>query len=182
MLDRLYTRFDALADEFSVYKLETIGDGWYLPFFPLLWCASSHALQRAFNVLSSFVLTSLSTLCVWFVWILNRDFPVTNLHELLLLTTHIVTESQHIWLWQTCWTTWVTVMQLWWGALQSMPWRCVPLTNSSITSCLKTPADLMSYIYTMPASTILVLLCAIAWKSQSLTVLGVTTFILFGTS
>lgn len=27
MLDRLYTKFDALADGHSVFKLETIGDG-----------------------------------------------------------------------------------------------------------------------------------------------------------
>ena len=27
MLDRLYTKFDALADEYGFFKLETIGDG-----------------------------------------------------------------------------------------------------------------------------------------------------------
>ena len=30
MLDRLYTKFDALADKYEVYKLETIGDGMFI--------------------------------------------------------------------------------------------------------------------------------------------------------
>ena len=39
MLDRLYTKFDALADKYGVYKLETIGDGLLLS-LPL--CFPSH--------------------------------------------------------------------------------------------------------------------------------------------